>query len=253
MGILIYVFVIGLIIGSFLNVCIYRIPKEESISYPPSHCGACGSRLSPLDLVPLLSYIFLKGRCRYCGEKISMQYPVIELANGIIFAALYVMYGLTVTFAANCFFVSLLLVIAVIDYKTQDIYFNTIVTGIIGGVIFLVYCLLYNLPVMDKVIGAGVGYGVIALIILISKGGMGWGDAEIALLCGLFAGMKLTVLTLFLSFIIGAAAAVILVLTKGKKRTDAIPFGPYIAIASVISLLIGNEVITWYFYNFFIS
>jgi leader peptidase (prepilin peptidase) / N-methyltransferase len=253
MGILIYIFVIGLTIGSFLNVCIYRIPKEESISYPPSHCGACGSRLKTLDLVPVLSYIFLKGRCRYCGEKISAQYPVIELTNAVLFLLLYEKFGLTVTFAANCFLVSLLLVIAVIDFKSQDIYFNTIVTGIIGGAIFLTYCLLHDLPVLDKVMGAGLGYGIIAVIILVSKGGMGWGDAEIALLCGLFAGIKLTILTLFLSFIIGAAAGILLILVKKKKRTDAIPFGPYIAIASVISLLIGNQVIAWYLNKFFLS
>lgn len=253
MGILIYIFVVGLVIGSFLNVCIYRIPKGESISYPPSHCGTCGSRLKVWDLVPVLSYVFLRGRCRYCGEKISLQYPVIELTNAILFVLLYEKFGLTITFAVNCFLVSLLLVIAVIDFKTQDVYFYTIAIGMAVGAIFIIYCFIFKLPIVDKLIGAGIGYGVIALIILASKGGMGWGDAEIALLCGLFSGMKLAILTLFLSFIIGALAAVMLMMLKGKKRTDAIPFGPYIALGSLISILMGNQIILWYFHKFFIG
>lgn len=251
MGMIIYIFILGLIIGSFLNVCIYRIPKEESISYPPSHCSSCGSRLGVLDLIPVISYVLLKGRCRYCGEKISLQYPIIEVITALLFLALYGKYGLTVTFAANCFFIALLLVIAVIDYKTEEVYFRSIITGIAGGVVLLVYCYLFKLPVADKIIGAGIGYGVIAMIILLSKGGMGWGDAEICLLCGLFTGLKLTILALFLSFIIGAAAALILIIAKIKKRTDFIPFGPYIALASIISVLAGNSIINWYLNKFF--
>lgn len=250
MWINIYVFVIGLVIGSFLNVCIYRIPSEETVSFPPSHCGSCGKRLKAYDLVPVFSYIFLKGHCRYCKEKISVQYPIIELITGILFSLFYYVYGLIPNFVSYCFFISVMIVIAAIDFKTRNIYFNTIITGIAGGVIFLIYCFIYKVPVYDKVIAAAAGYGLIALVILLSKGGMGWGDAEICFVCGLFMGLKLMLLTLFLACLIGAAASIFMIAVKHKNRKDAIAFGPYIAAASIVSLLYGNSIIIWYINNF---
>lgn len=242
----IFVFIIGTLIGSFLNVCIYRIPRGESIAYPPSHCTNCGKRIKPSDLAPMLGYIFLKGRCRYCREKISIQYPLIETLTGLIFTGLYYKYGLAPEFAAYCFFTSVLIIIAMIDFKTNDVYTSTIITGGIGAMIFIIYKILTGQPYLTHLLGAAAGSGIIALIIILTRGGMGWGDVEIILVCGMFIGLKLTLLTLFLSFLTGGITGVFLLCTKKKGRKDSIPFGPYIALSSIISLIAGDVIITWY-------
>lgn len=243
----------GLIIGSFLNVCIYRIPKEESISFPPSHCVKCGIKIRWYDLIPILSYILLKGRCRNCREKISLRYPTIELITGVLFAALYIEFGLNVMLIKYLFLVSLLLVIGIIDFETMDVYFNTICTGIIAGIIFIAAGAYFNnLNVnyfLDYLIGGAVGGGIISVIILITKG-MGWGDAEICLAAGLFLGLKLTIVMLFLAFILGGAFGAALLILKIKKRTDPIPFGPFIALSGIITVFAGNYLLQWYFTKF---
>ena len=129
--------ILGLVIGSFLNVCIYRIPKEESIAFPPSHCANCKHNLSPIDLVPVFSYIFLRGRCRYCKEKISIRYPLIESLNGILYLIVYLKFGLTLIALKYCILVSILIVIGMIDYDTQFVFTSTtIFGGIIGSSIY---------------------------------------------------------------------------------------------------------------------
>ena len=129
-------FLAGIIIGSFLNVCIYRIPKEESIAYPPSHCGSCGHNLNMLDLVPIFSWLFLRGRCRYCGEKVSKQYPIVEGATGLLFVFLYLKFGFTIELLKYMVFTSILIVVGIIDFKTQDVYDSTIIALGIIGVLF---------------------------------------------------------------------------------------------------------------------
>ena len=131
-------FFFGTIIGSFLNVCIFRIPKGESIAFPPSHCGNCNHDLGVLDLVPIFSWIFLKGKCRYCGEKISVQYPIIEAFTGILFGLLYLVYGWTYKLPFFMLFTALFLVIAIIDFKTQDVYTSTTIFGIVIGIIYII-------------------------------------------------------------------------------------------------------------------
>lgn len=241
--------ILGLIIGSFLNVCIFRIPKEESISFPPSHCVKCGTKIKLYDLIPIISYIFLKGRCRNCKDKISLKYPIIELITGALFVALYIEFGLNVTLIKFLFLVSLLLVIGIIDFETMDVYFNTICTGIIAGVIFMAVGAFFNnfniSYFSNYIIGGAVGGSVISIIILITKG-MGWGDAEICLVAGLFLGFKLTLVMLFLAFVIGGVFGIALLLLKIKKRSDPIPFGPFIALAGIITVFAGNFLLKWY-------
>lgn len=248
----VFIFILGLIIGSFLNVCIYRIPREESIVFPSSHCINCGTRIKWYDLFPVLSYIFLRGKCRHCGEKISIRYPIIETIVGILFLFIYIKYGMSFEFIKYCFLVSFLIVIGMIDFDTMDVYFKTTISGIIIGAIFLFleWCLykkgiIYNFDFYSYVIAAAIGYGFIAGIILLT-GGMGWGDAEICLLCGIFLGTRLTIVTLFLSFIVGAISGIILILFKKKTKKDYIPFGPSIAMAGIITIFVGEELANWY-------
>lgn len=243
--ILIYVFVIGLILGSFYNVCIYRIPKGESVAFPPSHCTNCSTRLKALDLIPVLSYVFLKGKCRYCKDKISPRYAVIELLTGILFAALYFEYGFSFSFLKYAVLTSFLIVIGMIDYDTTDVYFKTTISGIISGIIFLVLGYFQGLGVMTFIYGGLVSGLFITIIILLTKG-MGWGDVEICFMCGLYLGLSKSFLLLFLSFVVGGLIGGILILTKKKSRKDYIPFGPFIAIAGVLTMLFADKIIGWY-------
>ncbi|KYH30370.1 MULTISPECIES: prepilin peptidase [Clostridium] len=242
----IVIFISGLILGSFLNVCIYRIPHGKSISYPPSHCTNCKIRIKPYDLIPIISYVLLKGRCRYCNNKISIRYPLIELFTGIIFVGVYIKYGLSIKFIKFAVLFCFLIVIGIIDYDTTDVYDNTIIWGGVFGFIFLAINIYLKLPVKTYLLGALVGGVFISIIILLS-GGMGWGDAEICTLCGLYLGIKLTILTLFLSLIIGGTLGGILILLKKKSRKDYIPFGPFIVSAAMIAMFLGERILKWYF------
>lgn len=239
------IFITGLLIGSFLNVCIYRIPREESISYPPSHCTNCGTRIMWYDLIPVVSYIILGGKCRACKDRISIKYHMVELFTGVIFLCLYLSFGFSIEFFKYIVFVSLLIVIGIIDLNTTDVYLKTTITGIIFGIIFVVIGNYLGSGIMEYVYGALLGGGIISLIILVTNG-MGWGDAEICLMSGIFLGLKLTVVMLFFSFIIGGISGVILILLKKKSRRDYIPFGPFISIAAILTVFIGERAINWY-------
>ena len=243
---IILVISLGIIIGSFLNVCIFRIPNEESISYPPSHCTICEHKLRILDLIPIISYIFLKGRCKYCGKKISIQYPVIEIINAILYFTFVNKYGLTLLSLKYCIMASILIVIAVIDLKTQYVYSSVILTGGICGLLCIIGQLYINKQsIITYFMGALIAFIIIGLIVVISHG-MGEGDIEIAAMCGLFLGVKGILLTLFLSIVIGGIVGIILLLFKLRNIKDEISFGPCLAIGALVSALFGNELINLY-------
>lgn len=247
----IIVFTFGLIVGSFLNVCILRIPKEESIAFPPSHCGICKTMLKPYDLIPVISYIFLKGRCRYCGEKISIRYPLTEVLTAVVFLNIYMVYGLSLEFSKYILLASLLIVIGIIDLDTTDIYFSTTLTGIIISIIFILLSkYFYGESILNYVYGGLVAGGFIGIIILTTKG-MGWGDAELFFMIGLYLGLKLAVIALILSFIIGSICSILLIISRKKSRKDLIPFGPFISISSVFALLLGEKIFAFYISLFF--
>jgi leader peptidase (prepilin peptidase) / N-methyltransferase len=237
----------GLLIGSFLNVCIYRIPRGESISFPPSHCAVCDKRLKWYDLFPVFSFVFLRGKCRYCGDKISIKYPAVELFTAVLFCLIYLKYGLTFEFFKFAVLAAILIVIGIIDFETTDVYTKVTVFGIAVGILFLITgYFLYEIGPLDYIIGGIVGGGVIALIVILTKG-MGWGDVEICLICGLFIGIKHTVLMLILSFLTGGIIGILLILLGIKSRKDYVPFGPFIAIASLLSILLGDKILNLYF------
>lgn len=241
----VFVFCLGILIGSFLNVCIYRIPRGESIVFPPSHCTNCGNRIAWYDLIPIISYIFLRGRCRFCGTKISLKYPVIEFITGCGFYMIFYNYGFGFYFLKYSALLCLLIVIGIIDYQTMDVYFKTVVFGFILSIIFILIGNYFNLEIVDYVYGGALGGGLISLIILLTKG-MGWGDAEICLICGLFLGLKNTIIMLFFSFVFGGFISIILIVLKIKSRKDYVPFGPFIALSSIFTIFFAERILNWY-------
>ena len=244
------VLVIGLCIGSFLNVCIYRIPREESIAYPSSHCTSCGYELKFYDLIPVFSYIFLKGRCRKCKEKVSHIYPTIEIINGLIYLILFIKFGLTFEFVFYSILSSLLIVISIIDIKTKEVYSSTTIFGLLIAIIYIISGVYFaKISIVNNVLGGVIGYGIIYLIILLTRG-MGEGDADIAGICGLFIGIKGILVSLFLAIVIAGIAASIILLLKKKDKKSEIAFGPYIALGTFIWILIGEKLLTIYL-NFF--
>ncbi|MFL0195445.1 prepilin peptidase [Clostridium sp. WILCCON 0269] len=242
------IFILGTIMGSFLNVCIYRIPKGESVVYPPSHCTNCNKEIKAYDLIPVISYIILRGKCRHCEKKISLRYPMLEFITGLLYLLTYIKFGIGVNLIKYIVFISIMIVVGMIDFDTTDVYFKTTGTGIIAGIIFLGIYLYMGLPIKTYIYGGMLGGGLLTLIILITKGGMGWGDAEISLVCGLFLGLKYTVLMIFLALVIGAVVGVALILSGKKSKKDYIPFGPFIVIASVVTVFFGQSILNWYLF-----
>jgi len=242
----ILIFILGIVIGSFLNVCIYRIPIEKSIAFPPSHCTNCNHNLKPLDLIPILSYICLGGRCKYCKEKISPRYPIIEGFNAILYSLVYLKFGLTLIALKYCILVSILIVIGMIDYDTQFVFTSTtIFGGIVAGIFIIIQATIYKSGTADLILGGVIGFAIIGLIVFLTRG-MGEGDIEIAAVCGLFLGVKGILLGLFLAIILGGIVGIIILLLKLKKAKEKIAFGPCIAIGSLISMLWGAEILKLY-------
>lgn len=233
-------FLMGISAGSFINLCGCRIPKGEGVILGSSRCPFCGRRIWFRDMIPLLGYIRLKGRCRFCNGSISLRYPMVELATGTIWLLLYIKCGNGTEFLRQAVFVSILIVAGIIDFDTGDVYTSVTLLGILAGMALLI-------PVQgwwpDHIFAAAVGYGFIAAIATL--GGMGWGDAEVCLLCGLFLGMKSTLIMLLLSFIMGGAAGIMLIVL-GKMGSGArMPFVPFMALSSIITLLFGEQVIKY--------
>lgn len=248
MGILnLAIFCFGCIIGSFLNVCIFRIPKEESIAYPPSHCGNCGHELKATDLFPVLSWVFLRGKCRYCKSKVSMQYPLIEATTGLLFVLLYIKFGWTLDLIKFMVFTALFIVIGMIDFKTQDIYDSTVIFGAIFGIGFIVLDYIFGKDVELLSVLLGIVIPALIIAIFAKFGAMGWGDVEIIALAGLFLNFKINMLNLFISIVIGGLAACILLIMKKRGGRDTMAFGPYIALSSYITAICGNSILLWYF------
>lgn len=240
------VVIFGLVIGSFLNVCICRIANEESITFPPSHCTNCGYELRVKDLIPVLSYVLLGGICRGCKEKISIQYPIVEILNSILYVAIYLKFGFTLNLFKFCLLASLLIVIGIIDLQTKNVYNSTIVFGVVSGLIFLgLEWLETRVIPWNYITGAFIGFLVIYLIVILTHG-MGEGDIDIALICGLFLGIKGVLVTLFISVVLGGLVATGILVLKLKDKKAEIAFGPYLAIGGLIACLYGNSIIDFY-------
>ena len=236
--------ILGLAIGSFLNVCIYRMPKGQSVISPPSQCTWCGKRLKFFDLIPIVSLILLHWRCRYCGEKISLRYITVEILTGLLFILCLSKFDYGFNFAFAIIFVSFLIVISFIDYDHQLILDKILMW--FSGTGLLINLFADYTDIINLIYGSLAGGGTLLLISLLTQGGMGGGDIKFMAALGLWLGLKLTLLTLFLSFVIGGIGSLLLLAFKIKSRKDFIPFGPFIAVAAFISMLYGNEIIAWY-------
>ncbi|HHY82518.1 MAG TPA: prepilin peptidase [Clostridiales bacterium] len=249
----IMIFLIGLLMGSFFNVCIYRIPREESIVFPPSHCTSCGTQLKWQDLVPVFSWIFLGRRCRYCNEQISFRYPLIELLTGIIYLLLFLKFGISGTFLTYLTLCSILIITTAIDLEHQIIPNGLVLTGFAAGVILTLTGL--STTWKDALLGLLVGGGVFLIVALISelilkKEGMGGGDIKLMGMIGLLIGWKLTALSILLSIYAGGLIGGLLLLFRVKKHGDTIPYGPFIAAGTFISIFYGYDLINWYIRTF---
>ena len=245
----ILIFILGLIVGSFCNVCIYRIPKNESIIYPASHCSKCRSKIKPVDNIPLLSFILLKGRCRNCKSKISIQYPMVEFLSGLIYLIIYLIYGLSVQTLIYIILSSALIIIAFIDLNEQIVPDVISLPGIVTG--FIISFFVPYISFINSALGVVVGGGIILIIALVGsmifkKEAMGGGDVKLAAMIGAFLGWRYTIISLFLGFFLGALAGIFLILSKIKSKEEMVPFGPFIALGSLITLLWGEKIIAWY-------
>lgn len=243
-----FIFVLGLIIGSFLNVCIYRIPIDISIITPLSICKNCETKLKPIDLFPVISWICLKRKCRYCGKSISIRYMMIELFTGILFSILFHKIGFDLVLIPYFILLSILIVISFIDLDYYIIPNKVILFALIIFMVLNVF--LKYIEWKDAFLGAFIG-GAFLLFIAVVTGGMGMGDVKLMTVIGLYLGWKNIIISLFLSFIIGGVFGTGLLIFKVKGRKDAIPFGPWIALATYITMVTGSGIMTWYIGLFF--
>lgn len=245
-------FIIGIVLGNFYNVCIYRIPNNQSIINTPSHCYNCNTRIKPLDMVPILSWILLRGKCRYCRQKISLRYSLVELLIGVLFILVYRVYGYNIITLYYLLLVSLLLIITFIDLDYYIIPDELIIFGSIVAVIFNI--LGKGISIKDSLLGCLMcGGGMLVLIylieIIIKKEVMGRGDIKLFGMVGLFLGIKLGLLTILLSVYVGATCGVaIIIYSKINKKefNSMIPYGPFISMGALISILYGINIINWY-------
>ena len=232
----------GIVIGSFLNVCIYRIPKEESVITNRSHCMECGEQIKWYDLIPLASYIVLGGKCRSCKTKISIQYPLIEFVNGFGYAIIILTNGVGLKSILYCLCASAMLALSVIDWRTFEIpvAFNIFI-GILGIIRLLTDIEHWHTYVIGFVSVSGFLY----LIYIITKGrGIGGGDIKLMAVAGLLVGWKNIILSLGLGCVLGSVIHVALMKIQNKDRMLA--FGPYLSLGIYLSMICGEELISWY-------
>ncbi|PIC63855.1 prepilin peptidase [Sporosarcina sp. P13] len=239
-----FFFLYGITFGSFYNVVGLRVPLKESIVSPPSHCATCDRKLKAVDLVPLFSYVFLRGKCRGCKEKISAIYPLMELLTGVLFVCAYVYFGFRWELVVALLFISMLVILTVSDLKYMLIP-NKILLPF-GVAIFILRFVSPLTPWWDSLLGAVVGFGILFLIAVMSNGGMGGGDIKLFFVIGLVLGTMQTLFTLFLASLIGAIVGMIFLKRTKQGRKTPVPFGPSIAVAALIAYFYGSEIVGWY-------
>ena len=254
---LILFFLLGAAIGSFLNVLTDRLPAGMSLVSPPSHCPECQRRLSARDVVPIFSYLWLKRRCRYCKSPIPIRLFWVELGTGLLFAFLYWNYGLgwelLIIAVYCCLFIALLITDLEHNVLPNKIIYPGMVIALILAVLGSIFDfgltgvtgLGFRLWIVNAVIGGGIGFVLLLIPALIYRGGMGGGDIKLAGLIGLVTGFPLVFVALFLAIVSGGLAAAIMVLAKLKRRKDTIPFGPFLCVATMVTLFWGSDLLNW--------
>ncbi|SNB46204.1 A24 family peptidase [Geobacter sp. DSM 9736] len=251
-----FVFLFGAAVGSFLNVCIWRLPRGESVVFPPSHCPACGTSIRWHDNIPLIGYLLLRGRCRSCGGRISLQYPLVELLNGLLTLFLFLKFGPSLTFLVLSLLLWALVAITFIDLEHQIIPDVISLPGIIAGFAasFAILDPLHpsqTVGWLNSLIGIVAGGGSLLLVatayhFLTKKEGMGGGDIKLLAMMGAFLGWRAVPFILFTSSLLGSIIGIALMVTNKKDSKLAIPFGPFLSMAAVIYIFWGRQLITWY-------
>ncbi|MFA6410931.1 MAG: prepilin peptidase [Candidatus Buchananbacteria bacterium] len=239
-----FIFVLGLVVGSFLNVVILRLGTKKSFWQGRSICPHCQQKIAGYDNIPIISFIILVGRCRHCQAKISWQYPLVELATGLIFVWLYWHAGFTLTFFVWAVFACLLLIIFVYDLKKYLILDQVTIPAIIFA--FLANLFL-GLGFWNLILAAAIGSGFFALQFFVSRGKwVGDGDIRLGALMGLMLGWKYLLVALFIAYLLGSAFGILLIILGKKKMSSAVPFGPFLTLATLITLIYGQSLLFWY-------
>lgn len=239
---------LGLVVGSFLNVCIYRLPRGESIVKPPSHCTMCGRTLRWFENVPVVSCMMLRGRCRTCGEPISLMYPAVELATSALFLTQYWQLGWQPLLAVRLAFSGAMIVLLLIDLQHRVLPNVITVPGVIVGLVVSVFV---NPGWVDALVGAVVGVGSLLAIAeayfrVRGKEGLGMGDVKMLGMIGAFLGWQLMLVTLLIASLLGSLIGVALIALKWGDSQYALPLGSFLAIGAIMSMVIGESLIAWY-------
>lgn len=245
-----YSFLLGLALGSFMNVCIYRIPLKKSIIHPPSSCPNCGKKIRFYDNIPLVSYLLLLGKCRYCRHPISWRYPTVEVLTGFLSLALFIRYGLSYQYILYFLFTASLVTISFIDLHHQIIPDVLSLPGI--GLGLATAFIPGNISWLDSVIGIIGGGGVLFLVAeayerLTGRQGMGGGDVKLLAMIGAWMGWKSLPFILLISSLTGAFIGFIFLLAAGKGYRVRIPFGPFLSLGGLLYFFFGAQLTRWYF------
>jgi len=242
----VFIFVFGTVIGSFLNVCIYRLPRQKSVVLPPSTCPQCGYRLQWFDNIPILSYVVLGGKCRTCKNKISLRYPIVELICGGLSTALYAKFGLTQEFFIYSVLIFCLITISFIDLDFQLILNVITIPGLVVGFILTVLFAVESIfEVVTGIVGGAGALVVIALLgnVLFKKESMGGGDIKLAAMIGAYLGLTGVLMALMIGFFSATPIGVLVLLWKGPHGDHKIPFGPFISFGAICYIFSGQYIL----------
>jgi leader peptidase (prepilin peptidase)/N-methyltransferase len=244
-----FAFVLGAVVGSFLNVCVCRLPHDQSVVSPPSRCPKCQSRIAWYDNVPILSYLILRGKCRRCGEPISGQYPLVELITAFLSLALFVTFGPSFIYLVLFVFCCAMVTLTFIDLEHRIIPDAITLPGIVLG--FAVSFFIPHFGWLNSLIGILAGGGSLLLIaclyqVVTKKEGMGGGDIKLLAMMGAFFGWKAVLFIIFVASLAGSVIGIAIMAAQKKDSTLAIPFGPFLASAAVVYIFYGNRIIYWY-------
>jgi leader peptidase (prepilin peptidase)/N-methyltransferase len=240
--------ILGAVVGSFLNVVIVRLPMGKSVVWPGSHCVGCDKPIRWFDNIPVLSFLWLRGRCRQCAMPISWRYSAVEATTAALFALAACRFGWTLDVLSAWIMLAALVAIAAIDLEHQIIPDAISLPAIAAGL-----ALAFVAPsrsAVDALLGIAVGAGIPFAIVVLSRGGMGGGDIRLGALMGAFLGWRLAVLGIFLGVVLGGVLATVLLVTGLRGRKDRIPFGPFLAAGAAMSVFWGEAIIRWYWNGF---
>jgi leader peptidase (prepilin peptidase) / N-methyltransferase len=244
------IFIFGLIIGSFCNVVIYRLPQGASIVTPGSHCPSCKTPIRPWENIPLVSYVLLRGRCRACKEPISLRYPAVELLSGVLYVLLWTRFGLSIPLVVYAALTSALFTVALIDYDHKIIPNTITLPGIVIGLglsaLSILSLKVLPMTPLTSLLGILLGGVFFYLIALVSRGGMGGGDIKLIAMIGAFLGWQGAFFTIFSGALLGSLVGVTLMLLGKKGRKDKVPFGPFLSAGAILFMLWGDQLIHWY-------